>query len=191
MNNQRQKPNAVEAVKDPVKEAVKEKNRAKGHTYKVGDKIVYPMHGVGVIDAIEKKEVLGKKAEFYILRIVNNQMKVMIPVMNAGNVGIRSVISKNEVKKVLELMKRTDIKIEEDWKLRYENNVNKVKSGNITEVAEVARDLFRRGKEKELSIMERKLYESAYNLLIHEIAMAKSVNIEEAGNIVSEALSIS
>ncbi|HEY1406048.1 MAG TPA: CarD family transcriptional regulator [Spirochaetota bacterium] len=169
----------------------KEKEKDKVYHFKVGDKVVYPMHGVGAIDSIEKKEVLGQKAEFYIIRIVNNGMKVMIPVKNAITVGIRSVIGKNEVKKVLELLKRTDVKIEEDWKLRYENNVNKVKSGNILEVGEVARDLFRRGREKELSIMERKLYESAYNLLIHEIAMSKSVDIEEAGNIVSEALSVS
>ena len=168
----------------------KEKGKEKDYLYKLGDKIVYPMHGVGTIDAIEKKEVLGQKAEFYIIRIVNNGMKVMIPVKNAATVGIRSVVSKNEVKKVLELLKRTDVKIEEDWKLRYENNVNKVKSGSILEVGEVARDLFRRGREKELSIMERKLYESAYNLLIHEIAMSKSVGIEEAGNVVSEALSV-
>jgi CarD family transcriptional regulator len=165
------------------------KEKEKGYLFKLGDKIVYPMHGVGTIDSIEKKEVLGHKAEFYIIRIVNNGMKVMIPVKNAGTVGIRGVVSKNEVKKVLELLKRTDVKIEDDWKLRYENNVNKVKSGNIHEVGEVARDLFRRGREKELSIMERKLYESAYNLLIHEIAMSKNVDIEEAGNIVSEALS--
>lgn len=162
----------------------------KSYHFKLGDKIVYPMHGVGAIEAIEKKEVLGQKAEFYIIHIVNNGMKVMIPVKNALTVGIRSVISKNEVKKVLELLKKKDVKIEDDWKLRYENNVNKVKSGNILEVSEVARDLFRRGREKELSIMERKLYESAYNLLIHEIAMSKSVDVEEAGNIVSEALSV-
>ena len=159
--------------------------------FKVGDKIVYPMHGVGTIDAIEKKEVLGHKAEYYIIRIINNGMKVMIPVKNVDTVGIRGIISKNEVKKVLEVLKKGDIKIEDDWKLRYENNVNKVKSGNILEVAEVARDLFRRGREKELSIMERKLYESAYNLIIHEVAMSKNVDIEEAGNIISETLSAS
>lgn len=163
--------------------------KSKEYLFDIGDKIVYPMHGVGAIDAIEKKEVLGHKAEFFIIKIVNNGMKVMIPVKNAATVGIRAVISKNEVKKILDLLKRTDAKIEEDWKLRYENNVNKVKGGNVLEVGEVARDLFRRGKEKELSIMERKLYESAYGLLVHEIAMAKNIEVEEAGNIVSEALS--
>jgi CarD family transcriptional regulator len=159
--------------------------------FKVGDRIVYPMHGVGTIDAIEKKEILGHRNEFYIIKIVNNGMKVMIPVKNTGATPIRSIISKNEVKKVLDVLKNGETKIEDDWKLRYENNVNKVKSGNIQEVADVARDLFRRGREKELSIMERKLYESAYNLIIHEVAMAKNIDIEEAGNLISETLSAS
>lgn len=159
--------------------------------YEVGDKILYPMHGVGTIEAIETKAVLGHKDEYYIIRLVNNDMKVMIPVKNGDSVGIRSLIGKNMVKKVLDTLKHGETEVELDWKLRYENNVNKVKSGDIFEVAEVARDLYRRGREKELSIMERKLYESAYNLIIHELAMTKNVNIEEAGNVVSEALSIS
>ncbi len=157
--------------------------------YKQGDKLVYPMHGVGIIEAIEKKEVLGQKLEFYIMTIVNNGMKVMIPVKNADHVGLRPIISKNEVKKVLTIISQGETEREDDWKLRYQNNIDKIKSGSIYEVSKVARDLYRRGREKELSIMERKLYENAYNLLIHEIALAKSIDIEEAGNVVSEALS--
>jgi len=157
--------------------------------YKQGDKLVYPMHGVGIIEAIEKKEVLGQKLEFYIMTIVNNGMKVMIPVKNADQVGLRPIISKNEVKKVLTIISQGETEREDDWKLRYQNNIDKIKSGSIYEVSKVARDLYRRGREKELSIMERKLYENAYNLLIHEIALAKSIDIEEAGNDVSEALS--
>ena len=156
--------------------------------YKQGDKLVYPMHGVGIIEAIEKKEVLGQKLEFYIMTIVNNGMKVMIPVKNADQVGLRPIISKNEVKKVLTIISQGETEREDDWKLRYQNNIDKIKSGSIYEVSKVARDLYRRGREKELSIMERKLYENAYNLLIHEIALAKSIDIEEAGNVVSEAL---
>lgn len=157
--------------------------------FKVGDKIVYPMHGVGIIESIEKKEVLGKRSEFYIITIINSGMKVMIPVNNAGNIGIRGIISKREVNKVMDLLKKTDVVTEDDWKLRYQNNIDKVKSGSIHEVAAVARDLYRRGREKELSIMERKLYENAYQLVIHEIALAKNIDIEEAGNLVSEVLS--
>ncbi len=156
--------------------------------FKVGDKIVYPMHGVGQIDGIEKKVVLGKRNEYYMITIINNGMKVMIPVNNAKEIGIRSIIPKKDIKKVLGILSAAAESIEEDWKLRYQNNIDKVKSGSIYEVAEVARDLFKRGNEKELSIMERKLYENAYQLITYEVAMAKSIDIDEAGNVVSEAL---
>ncbi len=157
--------------------------------FNVGDKIVYPMHGVGEIEGIEKKVVLGKKNEYYMITIISNGMKVMIPVSNAKEIGIRSIIPKKDIKKVMAILETEAVAIEEDWKLRYQNNIDKVKSGSIYEVAEVARDLFKRGSEKELSIMERKLYENAYQLITYEVAMSKNIAIDEAGNIVSEALS--
>jgi len=157
--------------------------------YKIGDSIVYPMHGVGKIDGIEKKVVLGKRAEFYIIGIINSGMKVMIPVKKADEIGVRGIIPKKDIKKVVEVLTKDGVKLEEDWKLRYQNNMEKVKSGSIYQVSEVARDLFRRGTEKELSIMERKLYENAYQLVTHELALVKKVDIEEAGSFVSEALS--
>ena len=157
--------------------------------FKIGDKIVYPMHGVGEIEGIEKKVILGKRNEYYLITIINNGMKVMIPVNNAKEIGIRSIIAKKDIKKVMTILSTAAESIEEDWKIRYQNNIDKVKSGSIFEVAEVARDLYRRGSEKELSIMERKLYENAYQLITYEVAMSKNVDIEDAGNIVSEALS--
>ncbi|MFW5808621.1 MAG: CarD family transcriptional regulator [Spirochaetota bacterium] len=157
--------------------------------FKTGDKIVYPMHGVGLIDEIETKEILGQKTKYYIINIINSGMKVMIPLDKSDEVGLRSIIPKNDIKKVIKHLNSGETIKENDWKLRYQNNVDKVKSGSIFLVAEVARDLYRRGREKELSIMERKLYENAYNLVIHEVALTSGIDIEEAGNIVSEALS--
>jgi RNA polymerase-interacting CarD/CdnL/TRCF family regulator len=90
------------------------------------------MHGVGVIEAIEKKVVLGKRNEFYLISIINSGMKVMIPVANAEKVGIRNVISKRDVNKVLNLLKAEGPPTEDDWKLRYQNNIDKVKSGRST-----------------------------------------------------------
>lgn len=158
--------------------------------FKVGDYIVYPMHGVGKVEAIDKKTILGKKGEYYIITITNSGMKVMIPVKNAETIGIRGIIGKKDVKKVLNLLSKDENTSADDWKERYQNNIEKVKSGSILEVCEVARDLYRRGCEKELSIMERKLYENAYQLITHEIALSKEVDLEEAGNLVSEALSV-
>lgn len=157
--------------------------------YKVGDKIVYPMHGVGVVDAIEKKTVLGKRGEFYMITIISSGMKVMIPTKNSDTIGIRAIIQKKEIKKVLDILAKDENTSADDWKERYQANIDKVKSGSITEVAEVARDLYRRGTTKELSIMERKLYENAYQLITYEIAMSKDIELEDAGNLVSEALS--
>ena len=159
--------------------------------FKVKDKIVYPMHGIGSIESIERKTVLGKKDEYYIINILNSGMKVMIPVKNAETIGIRGIINKKEVTKVLNLLKKPPVDTEENWKLRYQINIDKVKSGSIMEVSTVLRDLYRRGKEKDLSIMERKLYENAYQLVIYEIAFAKSIEIAEAGDLVSGALSYS
>lgn len=156
--------------------------------FKINDHIVYPMHGVGKIEAIEKKEILGEKEEFYIITILNSGMKVMIPVGKAEAIGIRGIIKPKEVEKILDVLINGETIIENDWKLRYQNNIDKVKSGSIFQVSEVARDLFRRGREKELSIMERKLYENAYQLLMYEISLAKKINLEEAGDIVSQAL---
>ena len=158
--------------------------------FKIGDSIVYPMHGVGKIDGIEKKTVLGKRAEYYLISIISNSMKVMIPVKNAENIGLRGIIAKKDVQKVVDILIKENVPQEEDWKLRYQNNIEKVKTGSIYEVSEVARDLYRRGCERELSIMERKLYENAYQLITNELALVKKIDIEESGNFVSEALSL-
>jgi CarD family transcriptional regulator len=157
--------------------------------FNVDDYIVYPMHGVGKIEAIEKRTVLGKRNDYYIITIISSGMNVMIPVKNAEEIGIRSIIPRRDVKKVLDVLTK-DVEVStEDWKERYQSNFDKVKSGSIYEVAEVARDLYRRGTEKELSIMERKLYENAYQLVIYEVAYSKNIDLEESGNFVSEALS--
>ncbi|MCH1911257.1 transcriptional regulator [Leptospira noguchii] len=166
--------------------AAKKKNSEIEH--KVGDYVVYPIHGVGEILEISKKNILGKKKDCYVLEIQGSKMKVMIPVDKAEQVRIRPIIDKKEIKKVIALLKKDEVDTEEDWKIRYQNNLNKIKSGSIYEVGEVCRNLFRRASGKELSIMERKLYESAYNLVKMEVALSKGVTQEEAGNLVSDVL---
>ncbi len=158
-------------------------------SYNKGDKIVYPMHGVGIIDDIRKEKILGANKKVYVIHIINNGMKVMIPVENVDKIGIRSVILEKEVKTVLQILADEETEMEEDWKLRYQINMEKVKTGSIFEVAEVARNLYRRSLDKDLSIMERKLYESAYQLIANEIALAKNLDLEDAGDLISEVLS--
>ena len=167
----------------------KKKERATTEKFALGDYVVYPMHGVGQISAIQKQTILGKRKECYVLDITSSKMKVMIPTDNAKMIGIRPIIKKRDVKKVLDLLMKDEVDTEEDWKIRYQNNMNKIKSGDIYSVAEVCRNLYKRAKDKELSLMERRLYESAYNLISSEIALTREITAEEAGNLISEVLS--
>ena len=171
-----------------VKTKSKEKESEEA-LYSVGDYLVYPMHGVGQINAVSKQVILGKRKQCYVLELNSSKMKVMIPVDKAQEIGIRPIIKKKDVKKVLDLLKKDEVDTEEDWKIRYQNNMNKIKSGSIYSVAEVCRNLYKRAKDKELSLMERRLYESAYNLISSELALSKEIDIEEAGNLISEVLS--
>ncbi len=174
------KPAAVQKVK---------KESVEGTGFAEGDYIVYPMHGVGRVTGIQKQTILGNKTLCYILEIQSNKMKVVIPVNKAKETGIRAIIKKTDVKKVTNLLQKDEVDTEEDWKIRYQNNLNKIKSGSIYSVAEVCRNLYKRARDKELSLMEKRLYESAYNLITSEIAIAKGITQEEAGNLISDILS--
>ena len=157
--------------------------------YKKMDYVVYPMHGVGQITEIAKKTVMGKSKEYYVIQLVNTKMTVLVPIGKENNVSLRHIISKREVNKVIKLLQEECVEQEEDWKIRYQNNLLKIKSGTISSVAEVCRNLYKRARDKELSIMERKLYEAAYSLVINEIALAKNISLEDAGSQVSDILS--
>lgn len=173
----------------PTAKTKKKESREARDVFNVGDYVVYPMHGVGKIHVIQNQVILGKRKQCYVLEITSSKMKVMIPVDNAKEIGIRPIIKKKDVKKVLDLLKKESVETEEDWKIRYQNNMNKVKSGSIYSIAEVCRDLYQRAKDKELSLMERRLYESAYNMITNELALARNISVEEAGNLISEVLS--
>lgn len=175
--------------KSSTPSAKPKKSKSSKAEHKVGDYVVYPMHGVGQITAVQNQNILSKRVKCYVLEIENNKMKVWIPVDSAEERGIRSIIQKRDIKKVLDLLKKDEIDTEEDWKIRYQNNSNKIKSGSIYSVAEVCRNLYKRARDKELSLMERRLYELAYSLITSEIALAKSVPEEEASNLISEVLS--
>ncbi len=142
--------------------------------FEVGDKAVYPGHGVGVIEAIETKQILGKKQIFYILRILDNGMTIMIPRDNVEAVRLRGVIQKFEVQKVLHILKDRDVTIDtQTWNRRYREYMEKINTGSIYEIAEVLRDLHLLRAEKELSFGERKIMDMAKNLLVKELAIAR------------------
>lgn len=152
--------------------------------FNVGDKIVYPMHGAGIIESIEEKEILGHKQNYYVVRMPVGDMRVLIPTHNIGDIGIREVIASQEVEKVFAILGRQQINVTSNWNKRYRENMVKIKSGNIFEVAEVVRALMLREKEKGLSTGERKMLSSARQILISELVLAKGSNQFEIEGII-------
>jgi len=158
--------------------------------YNIGDKIVYPMHGAGVIEAIEEKEILGKKHNYYVVKMPITDMKVMIPIENSDEIGIREVINVNEADKVLKMFTKQKCPSVTNWSKRYRDNMVKIKSGDIYEVADVVRSLMLRDREKGLSTGERKMLNSAKQILISELILAKNSSQDDIENIIVHYLGL-
>ncbi len=158
--------------------------------FNIGDKIVYPMHGAGIIEAIEEKEILGQKQDYYIVRMPIGDMKVMIPVNCTGDIGIREVISTDVADRVIEMMGNHEKITNTNWNKRYRENMAKIKSGDIFAVAEVVRSLITREREKGLSTGERKMLSSAKQILISELILAKGLDQREIENIINQYTSV-
>ena len=157
--------------------------------FKVGDKAVYPAHGVAQITGIESREIAGQKKEFYILRILDTEMKLMIPTDGAKRAGLRDVITKNEAKKVIEILKDPSIAVTvQPWNKRYREYTEMLTSGSAFEVAKVLRDLHRVKEEKELSFSERRLLEQARNLVVTELALARKIDVAKVEKEVAAVL---
>jgi CarD family transcriptional regulator len=145
------------------------------------------MHGAGVIEAIEEKEVLGERRQYYILRLPVGDMKVMIPINNGAGVGLREVIDSEGVKKVFYILRQQSSAMSPNWNRRYRANLEKIKSGDVYEVAEVVRNLMKRDREKGLSSGERKMLENARQILISELVLATELEEEKAQSLVDGA----
>jgi CarD family transcriptional regulator len=154
--------------------------KSKSRRFKVGDLAVYPAHGVGEIMAIERRVVNGEKHDFYIMKVIENGMTIMIPTNNVDSVGLRNVIHKKEVAKVYAVMqsKKESNTDNQTWNRRYREYMDKIKTGSLYDVAEVFRDLFLLKLTKDLSFGERKLYDTAQILLVKELSTAKQTDEE-------------
>ncbi len=141
-----------------------------------GDMAVYPAHGVGVIKSIESQKVAGINQTFYILEILGTSMRIMIPTASSKNVGLRSIVNKQEALEVLDILRDRAIEIDsQTWNRRYREYMEKIKTGSIFEVAAVLRDLFLLSADKDLSYGERKMLDTAKNLLVKELSIAQEV----------------
>ncbi len=138
------------------------------------------MHGAGIIEAIEEKEILGEKKHYYIMRMPIGDMKVMVPMGNVEEIGLRDIINEVDVNDVINVLRDEETTIYTNWNHRYRANLDKMKSGDIYAVADVVRSLMDRDKDKSLSTGERKMLENAKQILISELVLVKGLSEEEA-----------
>jgi CarD family transcriptional regulator len=142
-------------------------------TFKVGDKAVYPSRGVAEVIKIEEKDIAGKRQAFYVLRIMDTDHKVLVPVSNAS--ALRQVISEEEINEIFDILKERTIAFDnQTWNRRYRGFMEKIKTGSIYDVAEVLRDLYRLKTDKQLSFGERRMLETARTLIVKEIAISRA-----------------
>lgn len=156
--------------------------------FNIGDKVVYPMHGAGIIEAIEEKEVLGRTQRYYILKMPIGDMQVMIPIESVHNIGVREIIDINEADQIFESLGCEALNDNSSWNKRYRENLDKIKSGNIHEVACVVSSLMKREREKGLSTGERKMLTNAKQILISELVLAKGMAQIEVERKLKEAI---
>lgn len=144
--------------------------------FNIGDKAVYPGHGVAEVMGLERREIAGSAMEFYVLRVLENDMKVMVPKSNAGAVGLRRIVGDEQIKEVYGVLSRRGEKISTaTWNRRYREYMEKIKTGSLLEIATVLRDLCILRSDKDLSFGERKMLDTARTLLVQELALAKGV----------------
>jgi CarD family transcriptional regulator len=141
--------------------------------FQVGDMAVYPAHGVGVIESIESRQIGEDEHSFYVMKIFDNNMVIMIPTATSTNVGLRNIISPKDVSKVFDILQEKDVEIAtQTWNRRYREYMEKIKTGSVFEVAAVLRDLYLLQEDKELSYGERKMMDTAKSLLVKELSIA-------------------
>ena len=148
---------------------------AKKIQFKKGDKVVYPAHGVGVVDSIQARKVADSEQKFYMITIEETGMKIMVPLAQAETVGLRKVVNSSVVDEVYDILKDKDVTVDnQTWNRRYREYNQKIKTGSVLEIATVIRDLTVLKGDKELSFGERRMLDTAQGLLVKELSIAKS-----------------
>ena len=158
--------------------------------FKIGDKIVYPMHGAGVIDSVEIKEFLGEEKEYFILKMPIGNMDISIPKSNINKMNIRDVISKEEGEKILKILEEDPEDLNNNWNLRYRENQEILKTGDIFKIANMVRDLVALDDDKGLSTTEKKLLNRARRIMASELVMSGSLERDEAEKMIDESIGL-
>ena len=158
--------------------------------FNIGDKVVYPMHGAGVIESIEEREILGEKQKYYIMKMPVGDIQVMVPTASAEKVGLREVIQCEDADRVLNVLSSEQTAMNTNWNKRYRENMDRIKNGKILEVAEVVKNLAHKSSDKGLSAGEKKLYNNAKQILISELVLANQGTKAEVEALIDEKLSL-
>lgn len=156
--------------------------------FRVGDRVVYPQHGAAIISSLEEKDFLGEKRQYYILHLTYGDLTLMVPADNTEEVGIRDVIARDELDKVFKVLRSKECRMPTNWSRRFKTHLEKLRSGDIYQVAEVVRNLSRRDKEKGLSAGEKRMFAKARQILISEITFAANVDEAGAGRMLDKVL---
>ena len=155
--------------------------------FKVGDKVVYTMHGAGIIESIEEKAILDERQSYYIIKMPG-EVKVMVPTAKAEEIGVRNIIDKESAAKVIQVLEQESTEMSMNWNKRYRDNMEKMKTGNIYEVADIVRNLSFKQKEKGLSTGEKKMLLNAKQILVSELVLAEQKDLDEIESIVDSTI---
>ncbi len=156
--------------------------------YQIGDKIVYPMHGAGIIRAIEEKEILGSISSYYVLEVPVGNISLMVPVKNADEIGVRGVVSPAAIEELFTFIANAEIEVNENWNKRYRENMTKIKSGDLFEIGPIYRYLLKKDGEKGLSSGEKKMFISAHQILVSEIMLSLNIDLPQAEELLQNRL---
>lgn len=156
--------------------------------YQVGDKIVYPIHGAGIVCAIEEKEILGSVNSYYMLSVPTGNISLMVPVKNAEEIGVRPVVEPEVIDRLFAHIENAEISVIENWNKRYRENMTKIKSGDLFEIGPIYKYLLEKDMEKGLSSGEKKMFLSAHQILVSEIMLSKNISLDEAEALLSQCI---
>lgn len=156
--------------------------------YQIGDKIVHPMHGAGVIDSIVSRRLNGVQREYYQMRLPAGSMLVMIPTDHTEKIGVRPVMGREEAARLMDVLEHIEVDMSTNWNHRYRENMSRIKSGDLVEVARVVKGLMLREEERGLSTVERKMLHSAKQILISEFVLSQDLSYEAVEERINHAL---
>lgn len=158
--------------------------------YEIGDKIVYPMHGAGTIVDIQTQTIMGDEQSFYIIKMPIASVKILVPVDNADNLGVRPVIKKSEGKEVIEVLKDDTTEMSDKWNQRYRENLDIIRTGDIFEIAQVVKNLKVLDETKGLSTTEKKMLDTSKKIIVSELVLIGALDVDAAKEIVDEAITL-